>query len=567
MQFKLDGVGMIDVPDDVTEEELQQIANAEYERWHAQQKIPVDQLRKDLGAGQTLQLNLSPAEGTTDTGIPLPQGVTEFLAGAGRRAADIATLGNAERDPTTDRALNDSGYATAGGIAADVGAMAAGGTALKAASAIPGLGSLATAAQALQAPKSVAQAVTAGGLYGASTTQGSATDRAMAGLGGVAGGGLGYGASRAIGGALAPEISPEARDLLKQNVKLTIGETMGGWVKRLEDGATSILGVGDMIRKAKGVSLADFNRAVMDEVVSPLGLKLADTMPLGNVAYETVDDLISKQYHAILPQLTAKADLKFFQEVGKIKQMMRGGLPRGTAQQFDDLLKTHVYRIFKNPTQTAPGQSIKEVDSLLGQMSRGLRKQNNPYDQQQLGNAIIEVQKSIRGLLARTNPDASSALRRVDAAYARKLVLENAMNSTATQARGGLITPADLMRGVKSMARKNSFAKGRALLQKTAQNAAKVIPSVTNNSGTADRTLITGMILAPGYITGLASAPGTAATVLGGMAAYTQPGQALLRTLAASRTPGMLNAGKYITQNIAPMTGVLGTGYGLNAPR
>jgi len=508
--------------------------------------------REEVGAGQTLQI------GPLDTGIPLPQSVTEALAGLGRRMTDIGTLGTAERSPEADKLLNQSVPAMVGGAVADIGAMALGGTALKAASALPKLGALATAGQALSAPKSLTQAVTAGAAYGAAT----GPDRTQEGMMGAVGGGLGYGIPKTLGRMLKPSLDPAAEALLRNNVKLTIGETFGGWVKRLEDGATSLLGVGDMIRHAKQVSLADFNRAVFDEVLSPVGMKIDDTMPLGNMAFQEVDKILRQQYENILPQLNAQADLPFLRSLGKLQTMARGGLPESTARQFDDIINTHVMRPFKNPTSTGLGESIKEVDSFLGQLNRTYSTSSVGHERQ-LGNAIGEVQKSIREMLARQNPNASSQLRRIDAAYARFKVLEQTMARQNVQARDGVFTPNDLLAGVKAKASKNRFAKGRALLQRTAQNASQVIPSVTPNSGTMDRAAISALLVAPGMVV---NAPGTMATMGLGMAAYSQPGQNLLRMLSTQRTPGMLQAGQSLI-DAAPALGMLSTAGAINVPQ
>jgi len=75
--------------------------------------------REQVGEGQNLRI------GPFDTGIEMPQEVTELLAGAGRRLTDIGTLGNREKQPEADELLDDSGYATAGGILADTAVLSA----------------------------------------------------------------------------------------------------------------------------------------------------------------------------------------------------------------------------------------------------------------------------------------------------------------------------------------------------------------------------------------------------------------------------------------------------------
>ena len=75
-----------------------------------------------------------------DTGVTMPQSLSEGLAGMGRRMTEIGTLGNNQVQPQADRLLDDSGYAMAGGIGTDIGAMALGGGLLRGASAVPKVG-------------------------------------------------------------------------------------------------------------------------------------------------------------------------------------------------------------------------------------------------------------------------------------------------------------------------------------------------------------------------------------------------------------------------------------------
>jgi len=92
-----------------------------------------------------------------DTGVELPRGGAEFLAGMGERMQQIGTLGTADQDKETKRRLGQSGYATAGAIGADLAALAP-------------LGAAGVAGRAITAPRTLAQAIGGGAAYGAATS-------------------------------------------------------------------------------------------------------------------------------------------------------------------------------------------------------------------------------------------------------------------------------------------------------------------------------------------------------------------------------------------------------------
>jgi len=125
--------------------------------------------------------------GPFSTGMEMSPHVTEYLAGLGRRVTQLGTLGmyNDTYEPA-EKALDDSGYATAGGITADVAGIALGGSALKTASSVPAIGKGAQyLGQGLTNPQTMGQAVTAAGAYGAATTP----DRLEGSAGAAVGGG------------------------------------------------------------------------------------------------------------------------------------------------------------------------------------------------------------------------------------------------------------------------------------------------------------------------------------------------------------------------------------------
>jgi hypothetical protein len=124
-----------------------------------------------------------------DTGVNMPESMSNFFAGMGKRFSDIGTLGLRDK-PASDDQLMESGWAQAGGVGADLVGVLGGGAALKGLGAVAKVPSLVRAGQALMTPNTLPKAVVSGAGYGAATTSGGVAERAKAAGWGAAGGAL-----------------------------------------------------------------------------------------------------------------------------------------------------------------------------------------------------------------------------------------------------------------------------------------------------------------------------------------------------------------------------------------
>jgi hypothetical protein len=124
-----------------------------------------------------------------DTGVNMPESMSNFFAGMGKRFSDIGTLGLRDK-PASDDQLMENGWAQAGGVGADLVGVLGGGAALKGLGAVAKVPSLVRAGQALMTPNTLPKAVVSGAGYGAATTSGGVAERAKAAGWGAAGGAL-----------------------------------------------------------------------------------------------------------------------------------------------------------------------------------------------------------------------------------------------------------------------------------------------------------------------------------------------------------------------------------------
>lgn len=159
-----------------------------------------------------------------DTGVNMPESMSNFFAGMGKRFSDIGTLGLRDK-PASDDQLMESGWAQAGGVGADLVGVLGGGAALKGLGVAAKVPSLARAGQALMTPNTLPKAVLSGAGYGAATTSGGVGERAKAAGWGAAGGALFplVGAAAKGGKALVEPLTKKGQERIAARVLQQFG--------------------------------------------------------------------------------------------------------------------------------------------------------------------------------------------------------------------------------------------------------------------------------------------------------------------------------------------------------
>lgn len=347
----------------------------------------------------------------------------------------------------------------------------------------------------------------------------------------VGAGALFGGATPAVMSGISRVISPNASNnekialLLKEGVKPTIGQTLGGAFNRMEEAATSLPFIGDAIGAARNRAKDQFNQAAINRVTAPIGAKVEGT---GTQAVHDAGNLIGDAYTAAKNALGGfKVDDQASKELASLQSLALSGLQGRERNTVNKYFSEYLNR----PSLTA--ESFKELDSKL---TSDIAKfgQGDAY-QQKVADALKEVQSIVTNNAKRANPDAAKALAKADEAYANLVRLEGA--STGAKATDGVFTPGQLLtavRGADKSVRDRATARGTALMQDLASAGQSVLGNKLPNSGTADRMIYGGGILGLGA-GGMASLPATAALVGGGVAAYTPLGQSVLRGAVSSR--------------------------------
>lgn len=503
----------------------------------------IDDQRAQTSKGAKFQF------GPFDTGLEMPQWLDEGLAGAGRRFNDIASLGGAlytpDSDAQADAQLNDSGAAMVGGAAADLASIAALGTGLKVAGAIPKLGGLAKAGKALTTPKTLKQIIGGGAAYGAATSE----DRLAGGAGGAIGGAAGYGVPKLLAKAAKPVLQKGAQAMVNRGNKLTPGELIGGGVQRMEDSLTSVPLIGDSIKNAKARSVDGFNLSVIDEALTSVGAKLPPKAEAGRAAIAQADEIISNVYDDVLESMPVVIDEHFAAMMQKITGMVEN-IPFENSRKLFHADVEDALAHFQGGT--ALGKTFKEADSFLRKRAKKLINSANP-EHTKAGQALSEVHTALLDMAKRQHPDQAAKIAGADKAYSIMSKVRQA--STYAGAKDGVFTPGHLTNAIKGQGNKNQFARGKLPMQDYAEGAKGVLPQTVPDSGTPGRAAVG--LLASGMVD-----PTLAAGALGGAGLYTKPAQALLQGLLTARPAGAAGA-RNALEAASPYAGLLGIGVNL----
>lgn len=397
------------------------------------------------------------------------------------------------------------------------------------------IGSGLVAAPLMMAPgaNTVAGSALYGGAMGALSPVGSkddATAPVLNALIGAGGGAAAAGGANMLSRIVQPKPQAGVKELIDAGVTLTPGQRLGGAWKRAEDALTSVPIVGDAIRSGQRESFKDFNAAIANRALKPLG----QTLPAGTSGRDAVafvESRIGDAYESALRQIkTVQADQAFNGELASLRNMVQQStMPKEVQRQFESAIKNQITgKLQGQSTMTA--QTFKDAESELGRLSAKYAADASA-DKQLLGDALQEAQAALRRLLERAaGPDLAGDVKAANTAWSEFKRMQRA--STFLGAKDGVFSPENYMNAVKALDRskdKGGFARGSALGQDAASDAVRVMGATVPDSGTPFRSLMTNPI------------GGTVSALIGSplFPAYSTPGRNLLQALMSPDRPAL----------------------------
>lgn len=407
------------------------------------------------------------------------------------------------------------------------------------------------------------------GMGALSTGASEATEKSTgSNLAGIAAGLLApAGVAKVAGGRV---LNPDVRLLRDEGVLMTPGEILGGVPKRIEDSATSIHFLGDVIKSAQRRGHETLGRAAMNRGMEPIGEALPPKVK-GNEAVGVMQDKLGANYERLNQQMKGSLDgpapppanalpaqagqpappkvPSLRDELDTLKQMMaQSDIAPQQKVQFERIVQKEIIDRF-NPQGLISGESIQAAQSKLKGLANTFGRSDN-YDIRDLGDAVREAQAAMRRMMERENPQFAKEKAATDEGYANFKKVQRAASTVA--APDGVFTPAQLHNAVKAgdpSKDKSKFARGDALMQDLSSAGKNVLSSSVPDSGTTTRALVPAAAAALGGAGGhLLAAPAAvpvAAAALAGMSLYTPWGQRMAqKILAADPRPAVTDAAK-----------------------
>jgi hypothetical protein len=404
------------------------------------------------------------------------------------------------------------------------------------------------------APRALAGDAAYGAAYGAGENN---EDRVGGALGGAALGAVGGAGGRAlpkVGAALVDPVVPAAvRTLRDKGVRTTLGQSIGPTASAVEEKLTSLPVVGSLVASGRRRALGDFNRAVVDDALKPIGKQLPEGAS-GTNAMAFAQNAFDDAYAKARSGMRLSPDPQLVTELQALEQkVLGGGLPDASASRLRKIYDTHVGRRLK--AGPLSGDDYKKMMSSLGKLQRGSRA-SDP----ELSSAIGDLSGALDAAARRSSPaEAAAAMDAADEGYALFVRAENA----AAMAGGetGTFTPSQYGRAVQrgdGSVRSRAYLRGDALGQDMADAGRSVLGDKVPNSGTPERLGMGAATLGAAYIE-----PSTLA-VAGGLGAAYSPGvrDVLASLFAGKRGKGATAVGGGLRKR-ARIAGAAGVPLGL----
>jgi hypothetical protein len=349
------------------------------------------------------------------------------------------------------------------------------------------------------------------------------------------------------GRVLKPLVSKAEQTMRDLGITPTIGQTLGGQFKSIEEFAQNLPLIGSSIENARQRVLFDFNKGVINKALNKVKDKLPEDV-IGRDAINYASEQVSNQYDDVLSKMSFDLDFATTSNILSAlskKTNLSPSQRQEVAQTLNDIV------LGKFSGQKMDGQTFKGIESDLRKKASNYMN-SSTASERDIGEALGDVLGVMKKELYFQNPKQTPKLRRIDSAYADLSVINIAAANSG--APSGVFTPKQFSTAVRQSdmtRRKSAFAKGKAKSQEISDAAVEVL-------GDQSRATLEGRV---------------AASTIGGLGMFSQPqigiplvatvptmyspaGQRALDMLLRSRPELMKQAGGMLT-GASPQVGAV----------
>lgn len=365
--------------------------------------------------------------------------------------------------------------------------------------------------------------------------------------------------------AMSPKVSEKLQMLKDMGMnKFTPGQLMsqvpfvGKPIQALESNLTSLPIAGSIIGYGQNVANKDFNIAMANQVLKPLGEAVPKDVKAGNELLSFVDDKIANAYRGIEGKFDfkvitdPKTNSNTMTRLNSVVDRSTMDLVPAAANTVSEIVKRSFYEpLLKNYGLT--GAQFRTAEKSLGAQANTLIKSNDPI-MRDAGFAIRDFQDALRNELTYQNPQVGRELMNIHDAFKKYLRIER--SAAYRGADEGVFSPSQFKSATETMAGRKGTATGKGIFMPESQAATDVLGKTMPDSGTAGRLMSAktlGLGAAEGGLNLMSSfAPSIAAgTMYNPLAMY------LMTKMATSR-PDVVRAAAPTASRMAGRAGGLG---------
>ncbi|MCO4879064.1 transglycosylase SLT domain-containing protein [Paraburkholderia caribensis] len=312
---------------------------------------------------------------------------------------------------------------------------------------------------------------------------------------GAVGGAVAAPVAAAVGRVLAPVGSAAVRTLQNAGIRPTFGQAFGQAGSELEQKLTSIPFVGDLIRSGRNQAIGDFNRAIGNDALAPIGETVPANVAAGSEMNQFVADRIGQRYDAIARNGRVMLDQPLQNDIASLQAGIQRDAP-ALAGRFNGVVQNQILN--KNGGNLT-GDQWANTRSMINRSIRDHSGPNASSDDGVLAGYLGQLQDAITSNAEHySNHGVQQDLAQANNAWARYKLLEKAAGSKPAQKADNVFTPSqylDASRATQNAAQRATSAGGQGFpAQNLAQTAQPLLGNTVPDSGTAGRLGAMGLV-------------------------------------------------------------------------
>ena len=310
-----------------------------------------------------------------------------------------------------------------------------------------------------------------------------------------------------------------------------LGVPVGKGIQTAEKSATSVPFLGDIIGNGLRTSFKDFNKAMANKALEPLGIKVPKNIAEGEATNTFIQQQIDDAYTLARNNAMFKSNAidnhgrdvaKRLEDLADQIKPVAGSL----AREFNSKIKSDLLEPLRGPFKIVSGDTFRQLEEQLGALATDGYAKNAT-----LGGAYEKMLKALRQELANQNPNVADYLKKTHEVFKNSKVI-----STASGRRPnieGIFNPEQFSSAVKASAGAKQTSQGMGRFMDEAKAATNVLGNSVPNSGTAGRAMIGAGLLGGATVAPMIG-PLAAKSLVAG-AAYSPLGMKVLTNMATKR--------------------------------